>query len=66
MITRALDEDNFVAMANLDLSAAFNVVNIFVAQLYEIKKISNFADDNFAITFHKYKVNSVSKQLKTN
>ena len=28
---------------------------IFVAPLYEITKLSNFADDNFAITYHKYK-----------
>ena len=28
IIARGLDEDNYVAMASLDLSAAFNVVNI--------------------------------------
>ena len=134
LIARALDEDNYVAMASLDLSAAFDVVNtellltrlrvlglpedvvgllevwlknrlfyvqisdlnslfieinsgtiqgsilgpilyaIFVAPLYEISKLSNFADDNFAITKHQskaicmqlieYKMKTISKWLK--
>ena len=115
LISRALDEDNYVAMASLDLSAAFDVVNtelllvrlrvlglpddmvdllevwlknrlfyvqisdltsifieinsgtiqgsilgpilyaIFVAPLYEITKLSNYADDNFAIAKHQSK-----------
>ena len=115
LIARALDEDNYVVMASLDLSAAFDVVNvellltrlrvlglpgdilallevwlqnrmfyvqisdhnsllietntgtiqgsilgpilyaIFVAPLYEISKLSNFADDNFALTQNKNK-----------
>ena len=116
LIARALDEDNYVMMASLDLSAAFDVVNIdlllkrlvkvglpddivglmeiwlrnrlfyvqvadhtsffhkinsgtiqgsilgpilyaiYVAPLYDISKISNFADDNFALTQSKNKI----------
>ena len=119
LIARALDEDNYVIMASLDLSAAFDVVNIdlllkrlrliglpddvvglieiwlknryfyvqvldhnsnfieinsgtiqgsilgpilyaiFVAPLYDISKISNFADDNFAITQNKNKISCI-------
>ena len=115
LIAKALDEDNYVIMASLDLSAAFDVVNtdlllerlrviglpidlvalietwltnrqfyvqigdlnsnfiesntgtiqgsilgpilyaIFVAPLYDISKLSNFADDNFALNQNKIK-----------
>ena len=125
LVARALDEDNYVAMARLDLSAAFDVVNIllllkrlrilglpgdvvdlveiwlknrlfcvqvsdlnsnfieinsgtiqgsilgpilyaiFVAPLFEITKLSNFADDNFALTANKCKLACIkSMELK--
>ena len=128
IIARALDEDNYVAMASLDLSAAFDVVNIdllidrlrvlgvpcdmvgllsiwlrnrffyveignntsvfvpinsgtiqgsilgpilyaiFVAPLYNVSKLSNYADDNFAITKNKSKyacIKEMEAKLKT-
>ena len=33
---------------------------IFVAPLYDISKLSNFADDNFALTQNKNKITCVS------
>ena len=127
IIARALDEDNYVLMASLDLSAAFDVVNIdlllirlrviglpedivrlietwlknrhyyvqvsdltsnfteinsgtiqgsilgpilyaiFVAPLYDIEKLSNFADDNFILTNSKNKsfcITSMEEKLR--
>ena len=115
LIARALDDDNYVLMASLDLSAAFDVVNIdllmkrltiiglprdvlslievwlknrlfyveidglvsnfyninhgtiqgsilgpilyaiFVSPLFDITNLSNFADDNYALTWSKNK-----------
>ena len=121
LIARALDEDNYVVMASIDLSAAFDVVNIdllmkrlriiglpedvlslieiwlknrqfyveinnqssilhninfgtiqgsilgpilyaiYVAPLFDLTDLSNFADDNFALTWCTNKENARSK-----
>ena len=118
LIARALDEDNHALMASIDLSAAFDVVNIdllmvrlgkiglpgdvialidvwlkdryfyvevaglnfnfheinsgtiqglilgpilyaiYVSPLFDLTDLSNFADDNFILTFNKNKIQS--------
>ena len=120
LIARALDDDNYVLMASLDLSAAFDVVNIgllmkrlrilglpddilslieiwlknrvfyvdidsnvskffnlhygtiqgsilgpilyaiYVSPVFDITNLSNFADDNFALTWNKNKRETVT------
>ena len=127
LIARALDEDNFALMASVDLSAAFDVVNIdlllvrlrliglpgdlvglievwlrnrffyvevsdhssnlleintgtiqgsilgpilyaiYVAPLFDLTDLSNFADDNFILSIHKIKeqaIESIEIKLK--
>jgi hypothetical protein len=119
LIARALDEDNYALMASVDLSAAFDVVNIdllmerlrviglpddvldlihvwlkdryfyvqlgdlnsvlhdinsgtiqgsilgpilyaiYVSPLFDLTDLSNFADDNFILTFSKSKDNAI-------
>ena len=127
LIARALDDDNYVLMASVDLSAAFDVVNIdllmkrlrilglpddvlslvelwlrkrlfyidingeisklheidygtiqgsilgpvlyaiYVSPLFDLTELSNFADDNFALTWHKNKQSTISSmELKIN
>ena len=121
LIARALDDDNYVLMASIDLSAAFDVINvdlllkrlkivglpddvvslieiwlrnrmfyveiddlvskiqyidhgtiqgsilgpilyaIFVAPLFDLTNISNFADDNFALTWSTNKRTAISQ-----
>ena len=121
LIARALDEDNHVLMASIDLSAAFDVVNIgllvkrlkiiglpddlvtlieiwlkhrvfyveidgivsklydlnhgtiqgsilgpilyaiYVSPLFDLTDISNFADDNFALTWSKCKQTAITQ-----
>ena len=120
LIARALDDDNYVLMASLDLSAAFDVVNIdllmkrlriiglpgdvlslidvwlrnrlfyveidgrvskffdikygtiqgsilgpilyaiYVSPLFDITDLSNFADDNYALTWSKSKNSAIA------
>ena len=125
LIARALDEDNYVLMVSVDLSAAFDVVNIdllmkrlrilglpddvlslvelwlrlfyvdingeisklyeidygtiqgsilgpvlyaiYVSPLFDLTELSNFADDNFALTWHTNKQSTVNAmELKLN
>ena len=121
LIARALDESNYVLMASVDLSAAFDVVNIdllidrlriiglprdvvglircwlkdrsfyvetngitsmfydinsgtiqgsilgpilyaiYVSPLFDLTDLSNFADDNFAITWNPCKQNAINE-----
>ena len=123
LIARALDDDNFVLMASLDLSAAFDVVDIgllmqrlriiglpedilslieiwlrnrvyyveingqvsklfdiehgtiqgsilgpvlyaiFVCPLFDLTDLSNFADDNYALTWNKNKELAVTSMV---
>ena len=127
LVARALDDDNYVLMASIDLSAAFDVVNIdllvkrleiiglpedvvslieiwlrnrmfyveiddqvsnilntshgtiqgsilgpilyaiYVSPLFDLTNISNFADDNFALTWSRSKqttIDEMEKKLK--
>ena len=127
LISRAIDDDNYVLMASLDLSAAFDIVNvklllkrliviglppdvvtlisvwlskryyfvtvgnsnsriyvslsgivqgsilgpilyaIYVSPLFDICNLTNFADDNFVLEWHKNKVevvNAMESKLK--
>ena len=127
LIARALDDDNYVLMASVDLSAAFDVVNIdllmkrlrilglpddvlslvelwlrkrlfyvdingeisklyeidygtiqgsilgpvlyaiYVSPLFDLTQLSNFADDNFALTWHTNKQSAINEmELKLN
>ena len=127
LIARALDDDNYVLMASVDLSAAFDVVNIdllmkrlrilglpddvlslvelwlrkrlfyvdingeisklyeidygtiqgsilgpvlyaiYVSPLFDLTELSNFADDNFALTWHTNKQSAINEmELKLN
>ena len=127
LIARALDDDNYVLMASVDLSAAFDVVNIdllmkrlrilglpddvlslvelwlrkrlfyvdingeisklyeidygtiqgsilgpvlyaiYVSPLFDLTELSNFADDNFALTWHTNKQSAINAmELKLN
>ena len=119
LVARALDEDNYVLMASIDLSVAFDVINIgllikrlkivglpedmvslieiwlknrlfyveiddmvsnlynidhgtiqgsilgpilyaiYVSPLFDLTDISNFADDNFALTWSRNKQNAI-------
>ena len=121
LISRALDEDKHVLMASIDLSAAFDVVNIdlllerlrivglpvdvvelvkvwltnrsfyvelndlnsvlhdinsgtiqgsilgpilyalYVAPLFDLTDLSNFADDNFILTFNENKISAITE-----
>ena len=125
LIARALDEDNYALMASIDLSAAFDVVNvdllisrlriiglpvdlvglieiwlkkrifyvhidglnsnfyssntgtiqgsilgpilyaIYVSPLFDLTNLSNFADDNFALTWHASKQVTILEMQNT-
>ena len=58
LIARALDDDNYVLMASLDLSAAFDVVNINL--LMKRLRILDFADDNYTLTWSKSKLSTIT------